>query len=180
MFLCQLGLIGSPRGALRSGVVVSRASRAVLGKRFNSQTVKTSFQKEQEILVAQRRNRPVSPHLTIYQPQLTWYLSSLHRITGVLLGSAFFAVTMAFGVSTLFGLGLNTEKLKQYYREKVPRWADWTIKGSAAYMFAFHFGNGIRHLLWDTGRELTIKGVNRTGIAVLVLTAFAGTSFLFW
>jgi len=28
--------------------------------------------------------RPTSPHLTIYQPQLTWYLSSAFRITGVM------------------------------------------------------------------------------------------------
>ena len=26
--------------------------------------------------------RPIAPHLSIYQPQLTWYLSALHRITG--------------------------------------------------------------------------------------------------
>jgi succinate dehydrogenase (ubiquinone) cytochrome b560 subunit len=31
-------------------------------------------------------NRPISPHLTIYQPQLTWYMSALHRITGVAVG----------------------------------------------------------------------------------------------
>jgi hypothetical protein len=30
-----------------------------------------------------KANRPLSPHLTIYQPQLTWYMSGLHRITGV-------------------------------------------------------------------------------------------------
>lgn len=175
--LLQLGLNGCYRGVVRPSVI-ARASRT-LGKRFNSQTVKTTFEKEHEILVAQRGNRPVSPHLTIYQPQLTWYLSSLHRITGVILGSGFFAVTIAFGVSTLFGLGLNTENLKNYYKEKVPAWADWTAKGTAAYFFAFHFGNGIRHLIWDTGKELTIKGVNRTGIVVLALTAIGGTALLF-
>lgn len=30
-----------------------------------------------------RLNRPLSPHLTIYQPQLTTILSIFHRITGV-------------------------------------------------------------------------------------------------
>lgn len=175
--LLQLGLNGCYRSALRPSVV-ARASRT-LGRRFNSQTVKTTFAKENEILVAQRAHRPVSPHLTIYQPQLTWYLSSLHRITGVMLGSAFYAITIAFGLSTLFGLGLNTENLKSYYKEKVPSWADWTAKGTAAYFFVFHFGNGIRHLIWDAGKELTIKGVNRTGIAVLALSAIGGTFLLF-
>lgn len=175
--LVQLGLNGSCRGLLRP-CMLSRASRSLLSKRFNSSTVKTSFQQEHEILVAQRGNRPVSPHLTIYQPQLTWYLSSLHRVSGVILGMGFFAVTIAFGVSTLFGLGLNTDNLKKYYKEKLPSWADWTVKASAAYLFAFHFGNGIRHLIWDTGKELTIKGVNKTGIAVLVAAAIGGTTLL--
>lgn len=35
------------------------------------------------LLNEQRSIRPNSPHLTIYQPQLTWYLSVLTRITGV-------------------------------------------------------------------------------------------------
>ena len=35
---------------------------------------------------SQRLSRPISPHLLIYQPQLTWYLSALHRITGAGVG----------------------------------------------------------------------------------------------
>jgi hypothetical protein len=33
-----------------------------------------------------RLNRPMSPHLTIYEPQLTWLLSGFHRITGFAVG----------------------------------------------------------------------------------------------
>ena len=29
--------------------------------------------------------RPLSPHLTIYQPQLTWLLSISYRVSGVVL-----------------------------------------------------------------------------------------------
>ncbi|SCU78514.1 LAME_0A04742g1_1 [Lachancea meyersii CBS 8951] len=143
-------------------------------------TVKTNAAEEQQILIAQRKNRPVSPHLTIYQPQLTWYLSSLHRITGVILGLGFFTATIAFGVSTAFGLGLNSNNLAKWYHEKVPLWMDWTAKGAGAYFFAFHFSNGIRHLIWDTGRALTLKGVYTTGYAVLAFMVVAGTSMLTW
>jgi succinate dehydrogenase (ubiquinone) cytochrome b560 subunit len=41
---------------------------------------------ESEILRQQRKLRPVSPHLTIYEPQMTWVLSGLHRITGAAIG----------------------------------------------------------------------------------------------
>jgi hypothetical protein len=34
------------------------------------------------ILDKQRLNRPSSPHMTIYEPQITWYASIFHRITG--------------------------------------------------------------------------------------------------
>src|SRR5271154_4068855 len=37
------------------------------------------------IIAAQRKHRPISPHLTIYKPQITWYLSMIHRITGAVL-----------------------------------------------------------------------------------------------
>jgi succinate dehydrogenase (ubiquinone) cytochrome b560 subunit len=48
-------------------------------------TVKTqslSPEASQEILNAQRLKRPSSPHFTIYQPQLTWLASIVHRGTG--------------------------------------------------------------------------------------------------
>lgn len=36
--------------------------------------------------------RPISPHLTIYQPQLTWLLSGAHRFAGCLMGGSEFAL----------------------------------------------------------------------------------------
>jgi hypothetical protein len=51
---------------------------------------------ESNMLRLQRKNRPSSPHLTIYQPQLTWFMSSAHRITGCAMGGSmsFFCVTV--------------------------------------------------------------------------------------
>ena len=176
--LLQLGLNRSatflrPTALFRSGSLTRQ-----LAKRYQS-AVKTTYNEEVQILRAQRGNRPISPHLTIYQPQMTWYLSSLHRISGVILGVGFYALTIAFGVSTLFGLGLNTENLTAWYKQKIPTWMDWTAKAGVAYLFAFHIANGLRHLVWDLGKEVSNPGVIKTGWAVLALAAVAGTSFLF-
>jgi len=65
--------------------------------------------KGQEILLKQRANRPISPHLTIYQPQITWYLSSVHRVSGVLLGAIFFGVSIAYGINKIYDFGLNDD-----------------------------------------------------------------------
>jgi succinate dehydrogenase (ubiquinone) cytochrome b560 subunit len=64
--------------AARTAMIQRQAIRAVA-------TTSISVDESQALLAAQRRRRPNSPHLTIYQPQLTWYLSMFNRITGVAL-----------------------------------------------------------------------------------------------
>ena len=44
------------------------------------------------------------------------------------------------------------------------------MKFGIAIPFTFHSFNGVRHLIWDTGRELSNKGVQRTGYTVIGLT----------
>lgn len=132
-------------------------------------------------LIKQRKQRPISPHLTIYQPQLTWYMSSLHRLSLIFLGLAFYGVTMLFGLGNLLGLDITTQKLVDWYHDKVSRmnrWVGLTIKASFAYLFALQYGGAIRHLIWDTARELTLKGVYRTGYALIGFTVVAGTYLL--
>lgn len=131
--------------------------------------------KGQEILVKQRAARPISPHLTIYEPQITWYLSSLHRVSGVMLGAIFFGVTIGYGINKIYNFGLNDDSLVEFYKNNVPDWLDYTAKGSVAYLFTFHFANGIRHLVWDMGKGFTIKGIYAGGYAVLGVCAVAGT-----
>ena len=71
-------------------------------------------------IVKTMNNRPLSPHLTIYRPQLNSVLSILHRITGValiisLLMVIGFFISLIFGEETLkffqFFLILLLEKL---------------------------------------------------------------------
>ncbi|GAV28491.1 hypothetical protein PMKS-001962 [Pichia membranifaciens] len=114
-------------------------------------TVRATPAEEETILVAQRKNRPVSPHLEIYQKQLTAVLSALHRITGVGLAAGFLVVTSSYAV----GLAV------------------------AGVPFAFHAWNGVRHMIWDSGHEANIKGVYKTGYAVLGLTAISALALLF-
>ncbi|KAJ1983576.1 hypothetical protein H4R34_001197 [Dimargaris verticillata] len=124
--------------------------------KFRQATVDDSMS-QPEIAKRARENRPVSPHLSIYQPQLTWYLSSATRITGaalaaVLLGAPITSASVIAAVSAL------------------PVTAKVAAKFLIAVPFTFHSFNGIRHLIWDTGRALTLKGVYNTGYAVLAAT----------
>ncbi|XYA00521.1 hypothetical protein QA089_003060 [Meyerozyma guilliermondii] len=142
-------------------------------------TVKSTSESEIEILNAQRSNRPVSPHLTIYQPQLTMLLSGLHRITGVAMAGGFYALTVAFAATSILSIPFDGATLVSAFAG-LPIYAKIGAKAAAAFPFAFHFANGIRHLIWDFGKELTIKGVYRTGYTVLTISAIAGTYLTFF
>ncbi|QHS75389.1 protein SHH3 [Saccharomyces paradoxus] len=161
---------------------VSNGKKGLLSKEFHAGRVFKSDlwsnKREEELLVSQRKQRPISPHLTVYEPEMSWYLSSLHRISGVLLALGFYAFTITLGVTTIMGMDTTFQDLNEWYHEKLPKWSQWLVKGSAGYLFAFHFGNGIRHLIWDMGYELTNRGVIKTGSIVLAGTLVLGTYLL--
>lgn len=114
-------------------------------------------------------NRPLSPHLQVYRPQMTTMLSILHRLTGVALavgtlmvvwwliaaasGVEYYIVAMSFSRSPLGILML----------------AGWSFS------MYFHMLNGIRHLIWDTGRMFNMDCATKAGYAVfygsLLITA---------
>lgn len=145
----------------------------------STSTVKALHEEEQALLNAQRLKRPVSPHLTIYQPQLTWYLSSVHRITGVAMGGAFYALTVSYAATSLLNIPFDSAAIVSTVAA-LPVAVKLLGKAAMAYPFVFHAANGVRHLIWDFGKELTIPGVYRTGYAVLAATATIGTYFFFW
>lgn len=142
-------------------------------------TVKASHDQEQDILVAQRKNRPTSPHLTIYQPQLTMVLSGLHRITGVFMAFGFYGITCTYAATSLFNIPFDSSYLVAA-AAGLPLAIKVVAKAIMAFPFAFHSFNGIRHIVWDFGKELTLRGVYRTGYIVLGLSALAGTYLTFF
>ncbi|KAI8851157.1 hypothetical protein BC829DRAFT_127555 [Chytridium lagenaria] len=120
---------------------------------------------------SQERGRPISPHLTIYQPQLTWYMSAANRITGCAVGGLIYLggiwyVIAPFNSATVATLVAGAPFLL-------------TLLGKLAIAVptAFHSVNGIRHLIWDTGAQLSVKSVYQTGYVALAL-ASALTAYL--
>jgi succinate dehydrogenase (ubiquinone) cytochrome b560 subunit len=123
-----------------------------------------------QILVAQRKNRPTSPHLSIYRPQITWYASISHRFTGSVLSGGFYVFGAAYLVSPLFGWHLDSASLAAAFGS-LPVLAKVGLKGLVAFPFTFHSFNGIRHLVWDLGKEFSNKAVIRSGWTVVGISA---------
>lgn len=116
-------------------------------------------------------NRPISPHIQVYKPQLTSVLSILHRITGVIqaVGAVVLAVWLSVIAYDFDYLYSSVEMLSGFWgRLALFLWT---------FTLFYHLCNGIRHLFWDAGRGLELGQVYRSGWGVLAGT-FALTVIL--
>ena len=112
--------------------------------------------------------RPLSPHLQVYKPQLTSVLSILHRATGLALaGGTIFLVWWLLAAAT----GDNAFGTAQAF------WYSWfgrlLLLGWTWSLF-YHLSNGIRHLFWDAGYGFELKTTYASGWTV-VTASFALT-----
>jgi succinate dehydrogenase / fumarate reductase cytochrome b subunit len=110
-------------------------------------------------------NRPLSPHLQVYRPQLTSMLSILHRITGVALSVGtillvYWLIAVASGPSAFATAGAIFGS-----------WIGRLLMLGWTFALFFHLANGIRHLFWDTGRGLDIPTVYASGWTVVIAAA---------
>jgi len=107
-------------------------------------------------------NRPLSPHLLIYKPQITSIISIFHRITGTLLAliglstsilyilcSSFISFHIVYSIYALFCL--------------VSVFIIYFILAS----IFFHILNGIRHISWDLGLGLDLNNLTTTATLVV-------------
>ena len=109
-----------------------------------------------------RGNRPLSPHLQIYRPQMGSVTSILTRITGNGL--------IVAGVLIVWWL-LAAAKGPDYFAvaDGVLRsWFGELILLGSVWAVWYHFLAGIRHLYYDSGRGFAIRTSERLGWAVIV------------
>jgi len=130
------------------------------------------------LLNAQRTHRPTSPHLAIYQPQITWLLSGLNRITGVALSGVLYGASLLYLLHPMFPVIDSAHAVS--LAASMPVWLKGGLKLIFALPFTFHTFNGVRHLLWDVGQGLTLKGVYAGGYTVLALTAVSSIYLAFF
>ncbi len=117
--------------------------------------------------------RPLSPHLGVYKFAYTMSLSILHRITG---GAA--AVGFLAFVWWLMALASGPDAYARAMHALSSPFAKLLLVGFT-FSFVYHFCNGIRHLVWDTGRGLERAQARRSG-AVVVVSALLLTALVIW
>jgi succinate dehydrogenase / fumarate reductase cytochrome b subunit len=102
-------------------------------------------------------NRPLSPHLQVYKPQITSVLSILHRITGI--GLAVGTLVLVLWLGAIAAGEVYYESAKAL----ITHWFGQVCLISWTWALFYHFCNGIRHMLWDIGLGLEMNQVRISG-----------------
>jgi succinate dehydrogenase / fumarate reductase cytochrome b subunit len=121
--------------------------------------------------------RPLSPYMQYVNAHTihTMGFSILHRITGLALTAGSLVL-----VYWLLAAASGADRYAQAQAVLATVWMQALIVGWL-FSFCYHFLNGIRHLVWDTGRGFDLK-VSRTSGYVVFVTAIvltAALTFLF-
>lgn len=113
-------------------------------------------------------NRPLSPHLTIYIPQLSSIFSIWHRITGVLLiGILSFSVIIIKFVLWSF-LNFSVICITFYIKSNV-LWL-WNVAFlNISTLIFYHLLNGVRHIIWDLGFYLKLENIDITALYLIFI-----------
>ncbi|KAK1924290.1 hypothetical protein DB88DRAFT_489711 [Papiliotrema laurentii] len=130
------------------------------------------------LLNAQRLRRPNSPHFTIYQPQVTWLLSIANRVTGSFLSGALYLGAVTYLLHPMYP-AIDSAHLIDLVTS-LPTWAKGSAKLIFAVPFTFHTFNGIRHLAWDIGYGLTLKGMQAGAYITMAATAVSSIYLAFF
>lgn len=124
------------------------------------------------------RQRPLSPHLSIYRFRYTLTTSIANRVTGAALSAAL-PLLVIWLMSAAAG-GERHEAVRSAFGHPLGR----VILAVVAAAFVYHLLAGIRHLIWDTGHAIErsqsqasawiLGGVWLVTSAALVFAMFGG------
>jgi succinate dehydrogenase / fumarate reductase cytochrome b subunit len=109
-----------------------------------------------------RGNRPLSPHLTIYRPQLVSMTSIFVRLTGnALLVAALMIVWWFVALATGPDAFATADGfMRSWFGDLVLFLSTWAIW--------YHMFGGIRHLIWDSGRMLAVDKSEAAGVVMII------------
>lgn len=109
-------------------------------------------------------NKPLSPHLQIYRPQLTSVLSFAHRLTGLALGVYSIAL-----VAWLIAAAAGPEPFSRAQAVAQSVLGQILLLGGT-FCFFLHLCGGIRHLFWDSVRGFELRTIYTSGWIVVAVS----------
>ena len=117
------------------------------------------------------RQRPLSPNMQLYRPQLTSVLSIVNRLTGILLSIAAIALVIWLAA------GAAGPQAYAIVKVALASWTGQVILFAFTFALFLHLFGGIRHLVWDTVHGFELRAIYMSGWTVVaasvVMTAVA-------
>ena len=111
--------------------------------------------------------RPLSPHLSIYRWPITMTLSILHRGTGLAMAVGF--LVLAAWLASAAAGPVEYDNFTALMSTLVGR----ILLIGWSFAFFYHLANGIRHLVWDSGRGFEKRQANSSAWFVLIAATIA-------
>ena len=109
-----------------------------------------------------KNTRPLSPHLSIYRPQLTSVTSILTRITGnVLIVGAIMVVWWLMAAATSPNYFVFADAV-------LTSWFGKLVMLGSIWALWYHALAGVRHLIWDNAIGLDLKSAYILGWSVII------------
>ncbi|CAN0465765.1 unnamed protein product [Laminaria digitata] len=119
-------------------------------------------------------NRPLSPHLQVYKPQLTTFMSITHRATGIAL-----AVGTLMLVCWLIAAATGESAFNEVQAFLGSIIGRLLLLGWSYALF-YHMCNGLRHLFWDAGKGFEIEPAYMTGRIVIAASILLTIGAWLW
>ena len=109
-----------------------------------------------------RRERPLSPHLSVFRPLITMVMSIVHRITGAGLyfGMLFLAWWLVAAATGPEAFATANAFFGSLFGRLILFGFTWAL--------VHHMLGGVRHLVWDAGHGFDPQAATRSAWASLV------------
>jgi len=118
--------------------------------------------------------RPLSPHLQVYRPQLNSVMSISHRLTGLFLGAG--AVFMSVWLISLAGGPTQYAAFQEITGSILGK----IILFLWTFSIFYHLCNGIRHLFWDSGHGYELNTAYVTGWVAIIVSLLLTAGLWLW
>ncbi|MFK5997878.1 MAG: succinate dehydrogenase, cytochrome b556 subunit [Rhodobacterales bacterium] len=111
-----------------------------------------------------RGKRPLSPHLSVYRPQINMVTSIVNRITGVAMALA--AVLVVWWLLA----AATSASYYDFVNGILTSWIGLLVLFGSLWALWFHLLGGLRHLIMDFGVGYELKSVDFWGWAIVALS----------
>ncbi len=121
------------------------------------------------------KQRPLSPFMIgpYYRPQMTSLMSIAHRASGVLLSVVGAPLLLWWVAALASGPEAYTGVV-----DFLSGWLGRVALLACLLSLSYHLCNGLRHLVWDSGRALDLRSAYAGGWLVLIVSALLAASLM--